>query len=332
MAKASPMFDWKEKKVLVTGGAGFIGSSLCERLVTLGSSVVILDNLSSRKRENVEDLLKTHPGKAYLLEMDCTKPNQITKAVHDVDVLFHFAANPEVRLELNDPRNCFKQNVYATHVLLEALRQNGNIERIVFASTSTVYGDAEVLPTPESFGPLKPISVYGASKLASEALISSYAYTCGFSAVIFRLANVIGPRSNHGVIIDFINKLNRNKNELEILGDGSQRKSYIHVDDCIDAILAVCEKSSSKVDIFNVGSEDWITVSRIAEIVVEELGLKSVKFRFAGGVDGGRGWKGDVKRMFLDVSRLKALGWKSKYNSEEAVRKTIEYVIQARQR
>lgn len=318
---------WEGKKVLVTGGAGFIGSYLCEKLASLGSYVVIFDNFSSGKYENVEWVLKKYADKVCLLKGNCTMPNDVKKAVSDVDVVFHFAANPEVRLELNDPENCFEQNVYATHVLLEALRQNCDVEKVVFASTSTVYGDVNVFPTNESYAPLKPISIYGASKLASEALISSYAYLYNFAALILRFANIIGPKSHHGVIPDFIKKMGKNKRELEILGDGMQRKSYLYIDDCANAILTVCEKSDQQVEIFNIGSEDWISVLRIAEIVVEEMGSKNVEFRFTGGVNGGRGWKGDIKKMLLDASKLKALGWKPRYGSENAVKNTVEHFL-----
>jgi len=322
------MFDWKEKRVLVTGGAGFIGSSLCKKLARSGCYVVIFDNFSSGKYENVEDILKDYADKTCLLRGDCKKPSNVKKAVSDVDVVFHFAANPEVRLELNDPENCFKQNIYATHVLLEALRQTHDVEKVVFASTSTVYGDVDVFPTHESYGPLRPISIYGASKLASEAMVSSYAYLYNFAAVLLRFANIIGPKSRHGVIPDFINKLRKNEKELEILGDGTQCKSYLYIDDCVNAILTACEKTNRQVEIFNVGSEDWVNVSRIAEIVVEEMSLKNVKFRFTGEVDEGRGWKGDVKKMLLDISRLKALGWKPKYKSEEAVRIATKHILE----
>ncbi|MDI6904154.1 MAG: NAD-dependent epimerase/dehydratase family protein [Candidatus Bathyarchaeia archaeon] len=321
------MFHWKENRVLVTGGAGFIGSCLCEKLASLGSYIVIFDNFSSGRYDNVEGVLKKYADKVCLLKGDCTRLSDVKKAVSDVDVVFHFAANPEVRLELNDPENCFEQNIYATHVLLEALRQNCHVEKVVFASTSTVYGDVNMFPTNESYGPLKPTSIYGASKLASEALINSYAYLYDFAAVVLRLANIIGPKSRHGVIPDFIKKLRKNKKELEILGDGTQRKSYLYIDDCANAILTLCEKSNSQVEIFNIGSEDWITVLRIAEIVVEEMGLKNVKFRFTGGVNGGRGWKGDIKKMLLDISKLKALGWKPKYKSEEAVRRVTKHIL-----
>lgn len=303
------MFDWKEKRVLVTGGAGFIGSSLCKKLASSGCYVVIFDNFSSGKYENVEDILKDYADKTCLLRGDCKKPSGVKKAVSDVDVVFHFAANPEVRLELNDPENCFEQNIYATHVLLEALRQTHDVEKVVFASTSTVYGDVDVFPTHESYGPLKPISIYGASKLASEAMVSSYAYLYDFAAVLLRFANIIGPKSKHGVIPDFISKLRKDEKELKILGDGTQCKSYLSIDDCVNAVLTACEKSSSQVEIFNVCSEDWVTVSRIAEIVVEEMRLKNVKFRFTGGVNGGRGWKGDVKknasrRFKVEITRV----------------------------
>jgi UDP-glucose 4-epimerase len=326
------MFDWKEKRVLVTGGAGFIGSSLCKKLASSGCYVVIFDDFSSGKYENVEDILKEYADKTCLLRGDCKKPSGVKKAVSDIDVVFHFAANPEVRLELNDPKNCFEQNVYATHVLLEALRQTHDVEKVVFASTSTVYGDADVFPTNESYGPLKPISIYGASKLAAEALISSYAYLYNFTAVIFRLANIIGSKSQHGVVPDFINKLRKNEKELEILGDGTQCKSYLYINDCVNAILTGCEESSSRIEIFNVGSEDGVAVTRIAETVVEEMGLKNVKFNFTGGVDGGRGWKGDVKKMLLDVSKLKLLGWKPKCKSEEAVRKATKRILEIERR
>jgi len=303
-------------EILVTGGAGFIGSHLSEALLKLGYHVMIIDNFSSGSLNNIAHLIKGR--KVDLIQGDCTKPKDVRKALTDIDVVFHFAANPEVRLELNDPKTCFQQNVHSTHVVLEEMRKS-NIHTIVFASTSTVYGDAKKIPTPEDYTPLEPISIYGASKLASEALISSYAHTYNKKAVILRLANIVGPRSRHGVIIDFIIKL-RNNLELEILGDGTQTKSYLYIDDCIEAILKACKVSDKAVEVFNIGSEDQITVKRIAEIVVEEMGLNGVKFKFTGGVDGGRGWVGDVKNMILDISKIKSRGWKPRYNSEEAIR------------
>jgi UDP-glucose 4-epimerase len=313
--------------VLVTGGAGFIGSSLCEKLVKCGEKVSILDNFSTSSKDNIQHLLNGNSSKARLFVGDCTKAGDVARALKGADAVFHFAANPEVRLELSDSKTCFRENVYATYVLLETMR-NGDAKKIVFASTSTIYGEAKVIPTPEDYGPLKPISVYGASKLSSEALIMAYAHTYGFDALILRFANIVGPRSKHGVVFDFVKKLQEDPRELEILGDGTQIKSYLYIDDCISAILTAFRSMQGKVEILNVGSEDQVIVREIAGIVVEEMGLKDMHFRFTGGVDGGRGWVGDVKNMFLDVTRLKAKGWRPKYNSEEAVKQTAKSICQ----
>ena len=309
-------------RVLVTGGAGFIGSCLCEELVKRGCEVSILDNFSSGSRSNVQHLLDAGSHRVRLFVGDCTKSDDLARALKGVDVVFHFAANPEVRLELSDPETCFRQNVYATHVVLEAVR-NSRVKKIVFASTSTVYGDARVVPTPEDYAPLEPISVYGASKLASEALITAYAHSYGFAALILRFANVVGSRSGHGVIFDFVRKLRENPRELEILGDEKQSKSYLHVEDGVDAVfLALRHFLSEKkvLEVYNVGSLDKVDVKRIAEIVSEEMELRDLEFRFTGGVDGGRGWRGDVKNMLLSVDKLLNLGWRPKLDSEEAVR------------
>ena len=313
-------------RVLVTGGAGFIGGCLCEELVKHGYEVSILDNFSSGSRSNVQHLLDNHSGRVRLFVGDCRERDDVAGALEGVDVVFHFAANPEVRLDLSDPETCFRQNVNATHVVLEAVR-NSEVEKIVFASTSTVYGDARVVPTPEDYAPLKPISVYGASKLASEALITAYAHSYSFAALILRFANVVGSRSGHGVIFDFVRKLRENPGELEILGDGTQTKSYLYIDDCVNAVLTAFECMQGNVEVLNVGSEDQVGVREIAEVVVEEMGLKDVNFRFTGGVDGGRGWVGDVKNMLLDVTRLKAKVWKPEYNSKEAVRQTVKRIV-----
>lgn len=304
-------------KVTVTGGAGFIGGHLCDALANLGHDVTILDNLSTGKRENIEKPLRS--GRARLIVGDCKDPVAVKKAIIDAEIVYHFAANPEVRLELADPPTCFQENLYATHILLEAIRQS-NVKTVVFASTSTVYGDAKTIPTPENYGPLEPISVYGASKLAAETLIAAYCYLYKKKAVIFRLANIVGERSEHGVIADFITKLAVNPNRLVILGDGRQTKSYLHVSNCIEAILKACEVAEGTVDIFNVGSSDQISVARIAEIVVQEMELDDVCFEFTGGVDGGRGWPGDVRNMLLDTTKLRQKGWRPKENSEESVR------------
>ena len=313
------------RSVLVTGGAGFIGSHIVDALMIDGAEVQVIDNLSNGTLKNIKRWLG-HPSFKFI-KGDLLNRNDVEAAAEKCEAVFHLAANPEVRIGFSTPEIHFEQNVISTYRLLEALRRSGSSEIFLFTSSSTVYGDASEIPTPEDYGPLKPISIYGASKLASEALISSFAQTYGFKAIICRLANIIGPRSRHGVIYDFIRKLKSNPQELEILGDGTQTKSYLYIDDCVSAMLTILEKSRRKVEIFNIGSEDWINVKRIAEIVTEEMGLKNVSFRFTGGVDGGRGWKGDVKYMLLSIERLKSLGWRPKLNSAEAVRKTAKEIL-----
>ncbi|MBA3043846.1 NAD-dependent epimerase/dehydratase family protein, partial [archaeon] len=207
--------------------------------------------------------------------------------------------------------------------VLESMKIN-NVKNIVLPSSCTVYGEAEVTPIPENYGPMIPVSLYGASKLASEGLITAYCSMFDMNAWVFRFANIVGSRSTHGVILDFINKLRNNPDELEILGDGKQTKSYLHINDCLDAILFAVEKTNDKVNIFNLGCEDWITVDRIAEIVVEEMNLKNVKFRYTGG---SRGWKGDIPRIMLSIRKIEKLGWKPRYNSEKAVKITAESLI-----
>jgi len=231
------------------------------------------------------------------------------------------AANPEVRVGSINPNIHFQQNIVATKNLLEFIRKTQQNPTLVFVSTSTVYGEPNKIPTPEDYAPLMPISIYGATKLACEALISAYAHTYGFKTIMYRLANIVGPRSKHGVIHDFIQKLNKNPIELEILGDGTQNKSYLYVDDCVEAMLLGLEKTRNQVEIYNLGSEDQTNVRTIAEIITKEMELRNVKLKLTGGVDGGRGWKGDVKNMLLDISKIKKLGWKPKHNTKQAIMK-----------
>jgi UDP-glucose 4-epimerase len=301
---------------IVTGGAGFIGSHLVEKLIEENKEVLVLDNFSTGRIENLNKIKEKRNLKVE--RCDLTKDDLVEK-FKDAEIVYHLAANPEVRLL--EP-NVHFSNIIATFNVLEAMRKN-DVAKIVFTSSSTVYGDSEIIPTPEE-APLKPISLYGAAKLAAEALISSYAHTYGFDAYVFRLANVIGKRSNHGVIFDFIKKLKTNPKVLEILGDGTQRKSYIHVSDCISAFLFVKEKKGYNV--FNVGNFDSITVLEIADIVIKKLNLSNVEKRILGGKEG-RGWVGDVKFMQLDISKLLSLGWKPSLNSKQAVEKaTIELI------
>lgn len=308
-------------RVLVTGGAGFIGSHLVDELMEKGWSVVVLDNLSSGNMANVERWLKNESFR--FVRGDLKNPADARGVVEDVDVVFHLAANPEVRVGETSPSTHFEENLVATFNLLEAMRGSKRAKVLVLASTSTVYGEASVIPTPEDYGPLIPISLYGASKLACEALACSYAYTFGVRALIVRFANIVGSRSRHGVIVDFIRKLRQDSRRLEILGDGTQKKSYMHIDDCVGAFVHLADrflKSIERVEIFNIGTDDQVDVGKIASIVAEEMKLSGVKFAYTGGVDGGRGWLGDVKVMHLSIKKLLGSRWKPRCGSEEAVR------------
>jgi len=308
--------------ILVTGGAGFIGSHLIDALLEKGNEVKCIDNFSSGRKEFIEQSMDKG---LELIEGDLLNRDDIKKALSGCDTVFHLAANPDVRLGVENTEVHLEQNIIATYNLLEEMRK-ADVKKIAFTSSSTVYGEAEQIPTPESYGPLIPISLYGASKLAAEGLISAYCYTFDMQSVIYRFANVVGPRSTHGVTYDFIKKLRKNSHVLEILGDGSQKKSYLYISDCIDAMLFGMEKSKSKVEIFNIGSEDWVDVKKIADIVSREMGL-SPEYRFTGGVDGGRGWKGDVKIMRLSIDKLKNMGWKPEYGSKESIEMTAKWLI-----
>lgn len=288
---------------LVTGGAGFIGSHLVDRLVSRGDTVVVVDNLSTGDRSNLARHLSE--GSITFLEEDILgdawKP-----ACRGVDRIYHIAADPDVRASAISPAAQVRSTVLTTAGVLEAMREF-KVPEIVFTSTSTVYGEASVIPTPESYTPMEPVSVYGASKLACEALISSYCHSFCMKGWVYRFANIIGPRSNHGVIWDFVHKLRASPAMLEILGDGKQTKSYLGVDECVSAMLFAATHSHETFNVFNIGSEDWIDVVSIADIVCREMGLSDVQYRFTGG---DRGWVGDVPRMLLSIDRLKSLGWK----------------------
>jgi len=312
-------------RVLVTGGAGFTGSHLVDALMKKDSKVAVLDNLSTGSRENISSWIG-HPNFTFT-RGDCLNRQNVRKAVKNRELIFHLAANPEVRVGVANTKIDFEQNIVATYNVLEEMRQSETAKTILFTSTSTVYGEAKILPTPEDYGPLEPISLYGASKLACEALISAYCHTFDMRGVIYRFANIVGSRSRHGVIWDFIQKLVKNPRQLEVLGNGTQSKSYLTVDDCIDALLLGLERTHEKVETYNIGSEDQINVTDIAKIITEEMGLKNVEFRYTGGVEGGRGWIGDVKTMFLDVSKMKKLGWKPKHNSAESVRIATNQIL-----
>ncbi|MDH5361787.1 MAG: NAD-dependent epimerase/dehydratase family protein [Aigarchaeota archaeon] len=307
-----------DQRILVTGGAGFVGSHLVDAFMGRGAYVTVLDNLSTGSKENVRQWIGH--SRFSLEAADCLEAEDLRRAMKDRELVFHAAANPEVRAALIDPEIDFQQNVAATKMVLEEMRKSRTARILAFTSTSTVYGEAKQLPTPEDYGPLTPISLYGASKLACEALISGYCHMFGLRSVIYRFANIVGSRSRHGVVWDFIQKLRKNPKELEILGDGRQSKSYLLVDDCVEAFLIGLKKLPEKIETYNVGSSTRVSVIEVAKIVSDEMNLKDVSLTFTGGVEGGRGWKGDVKTMLLDTSKIEKLGWRSKHDSAESVR------------
>lgn len=311
---------------LVTGAAGFIGSHLTERLLERGFEVMGLDDMSSGNRANLAKALQNTRFK--FVQGDLLDLKTAREALGECTLIFHLAADPEVQAGSQDPERQLKQNLLTTFNLLEAIRMRKMATRLVFASTSTVYGEPTVIPTPEDYGPLFPISVYGATKLGCEALISSYTQLVPLQAVILRFANVVGTPARHGVIFDFIKKLRKNQSELEVLGDGSQSKSYLHIDDCVDAFLFGLDDAfwQSNLEVFNIGTEDRTNVLEIAQMVIRAMKLSGVTVRTSPGPDG-RGWTGDVKTMQLDISKIKKRGWAPKRSSREAVRLACEQLL-----
>ena len=311
-----------KRRVVVTGGAGFIGSHLVDRLVKRDEEVVVLDNFSSGEIEFLENSIEN----ITLIDIDLLNED-FAGYLEGAKIVYHLAANPEVQLGITKPEVMQEQNVDVTKRVLEAMKLAG-CENIVFTSTSTVYGDAEKIPTPET-AELKPISAYGTSKLDAEKLIEKYCKENNFRGVSYRFANCVGPRSNHGVTFDFVNKLRKDNNNLEILGDGKQKKSYFHVEDCISGMLnmapgELCEKGEMAA--LNVGSKDAIDVITLADQVCKAMKLDDVEYSFTGGVDGGRGWKGDVKFMRLDIKALMKHGWTPQYTSRRAIKETATWL------
>lgn len=298
-------------KCFVTGGAGFIGSHLVDRLIAGGNSVVVYDNLSLGR----EEFISHHFGssKFKFVKGDLLDAKSLASAMKGADVVFHLAANSDIIKSSKHTRIDLEQGTIATYNVLEAMRSN-TVKKIVFTSSNVVYGEVKKLPIPEDYGPLFPISMYGASKLACEALISAFCHNFGFKSWIYRFANVIGPRVTHGVVLDFYRKLQKDSRELEVLGNGRQAKPYIYVTDVVDGMLFGFKRSSEWVNYFNLGTEGLTPVSRIAQEVLGVLGLKGTRIRYTGGV---RGWPGDVARVSLDMGKLGSLGWKPKYPSSD---------------
>jgi len=297
-------------KILVTGGTGFIGSHLVDKLIDEGHEVIVLDiNL------NVD---QKNPKATYIMA-DIVK-DDLNSYFEEVETAFHLAADPMVNTSAIEPKKSFDTNVIGTFRVLEACRKN-KVKQIVFTSSSVVYGEAKIIPTPED-SHLGPISNYGASKLSNEAYISSYAHSYGIKASIVRLANIFGERSTHGVMFDFYHKLKNNPNRLEILGNGEQEKSYLHVLDCVDAIITVWKGQEKIVDYFNIGSHEKTKVKEIANLMNKYLGINP-SFEYTGGK---RGWIGDVPIMLLDTKKLESLGWKNKISFENGVMRYISWL------
>ena len=310
-------------RALVTGGAGFIGSHLIDRLVARGDHVVVLDNLSSGNLDFIQGHLDS--GDAVLVNGDLRSLDDVKQAMAmDIDCVYHLAANPDIRLGTRVTDTDLNQGTVATYNVVEAMRLAG-VKKIAFASSSVVYGENAPMPTPENHGPCMPISLYGASKQAGEGLISSWVGTFGLQAWIFRFANVVGARGTHGVIFDFIHKLKNDPTRLEVLGNGLQEKSYMEVGDCVDAILHVMATTDEPLNLFNLGSHDTASVRRIAEIVVEVTGCADARIEYTGG---DRGWAGDIPRARLAIERMVESGFDVRMNSEDAIRHTATCLLE----
>lgn len=304
---------------VVTGCAGFIGSSMVDRLLSQGHQVIGIDNFSTGLREFLKDALKNE--NFILEEKDLLNLKSFSGLLEEVDTVFHFAANADVRSGTDQPRVDLEQNTIVTHNVLEAMRMN-NVKRIVFSSTGSVYGESAKIPTPED-GPF-PIqtSLYGASKAACEGLITAYCEGFGFQSWIFRFVSILGERYTHGHVYDFYKKLKNNPEELAVLGNGKQRKSYLYIQDCLDAILVAHDKASNKVNIFNLGVDGYCEVNDSIEWICKELNV-SPSIIYSGG---DRGWIGDNPFIFLDTKKITSLGWIPKLSIQEGVTKTVQFL------
>ena len=305
--------------MVVNGCAGFIGSNLVDRLLAEGHQVVGIDNFSTGKRRFLDSAL-AHPN-FRLLEIDLLDLDALKRAYLRGNAVFHLSANADVRYGTDHPRKDLEQNTIATYNVLEAMRING-IKKIVFSSTGSVYGEAPVVPTPED-GPF-PIqtSLYGASKAAGEGLIAAFCEGFGFQSWIFRFVSILGERYTHGHVFDFYQKLKADPSRLPVLGNGKQRKSYLYVQDCIDAILLAMDKATEKVNIFNLGVDGYCEVNDSIDWICEELGVKP-ELEYSGGE---RGWVGDNPFIFLETKKIQSLGWKPKFDIKEGVIRTVQYL------
>jgi UDP-glucose 4-epimerase len=303
----------------VTGGAGFIGSALVDRLLAMGCRVTAFDNLSSGFREFLEPA-SSNPGFTFI-EGDVLDETALRRAMGGADFVFHLAANADVRFGLDHPRKDLEQNTIATSCVLEAMRSFG-LRRIAFASTGSVYGESSQFPTPENAAFPVQTSLYGASKAAGEGLISAYCEGFGFQGYIFRFVSILGERYTHGHVFDFYQKLKLNPATLPVLGDGTQRKSYLYVQDCLDAMLTAIRHGQDKVNLFNLGTMEYVALNDSIAVIAAHLGL-TPNLTYSGG---GRGWAGDNPFIFLDTARIRALGWTPAMTISAAIVKTLDWL------
>ncbi len=303
----------KNKKILVFGGAGFIGSHLTERLIAQGASVTVFDNLQTGRLANLEKVSK-HP-KFRFVEAEVRDRKIVDATVPGHDIVFHFCDDSDIRGAAEHPDSYVQQNVMGLFYVLEAMRKNG-IRTILFPSSTTVFGELANPPASESHGPMIPLNLYGGAKLAAEGLISAWAHTYEFRAVVFRFVGIIGGRMDHGVVHDFVRKLQKDPAQLEILGDGTQQRSFVLVDDCVEAMLFALGKADKNYNLVHIGNVDQISINETAAAIIEVMKLKAVKRNYTGGKVG---WKGDVTSNFIATETLNAWGWKPPHSSREAV-------------
>jgi UDP-glucose 4-epimerase len=314
--------DWNGKHVLVTGGAGFIGSHVADALLGRGARVTVVDDFSTGFREFLGPAREKGQGRLTVVEADLLDAARLGEAMRGVDFVFHLAANADIKDNLLEPRKCIDQNIVATQNVLEAMRAAG-VKEIAFASTGSVYGEPEVIPTPENAPFPVQTSLYATSKVAAEGLLSSYALGFGFRTWVFRFVSILGPRYTHGHVMDFWRKLRRDPTRLEVLGNGRQQKSYLHVNDCIAAILVAVDKAREPINVFNLGQKYWIAVDQSIGIITKTMGV-TPRIEYAGGE---RGWVGDSPRILLDTARICGLGWAPTKTIEESVVETLEFLV-----
>ncbi len=312
--------DFSSKTVVVTGGAGFIGSHVVDELLARGATVISIDNMRTGQPHVVSEQAK---NKNYSFEkIDLfTEPQKLTRAFKEVDFVFHFAANADIRGGMANTRIDLEQNTIATYNVLEAMRLN-DIKGISFTSSAAVYGEQKIIPTPED-APKTQNSLYGASKLAGEALIEAFSFYYDMKNYMYRFVSIVGERYPHGVVIDFFHKLRKNPKKLEILGNGKQQKSFLYIKDCIGGVFTGIEKAQNQTNIFNLGHDSTVFVDQVADWVIDELGLSGVTREYTGGV---AGWKGDQPKVLLDTKKIKSLGWKPQTGIEVGIRRTVRYL------